>query len=597
MSISQVVPEKLFNFIEVAIGPPSNRGRVIPKSTLPKHISTDHSLYRSTYLYDESAKLYAEEHGSLKGYYGVRAIDHLVIDIDKGEDSHDEVRKRTVAFIDKLITMKVDESSVQVFYSGTGYHVTIHKDVFGFKPARELPYTVKNTVDTLFPEVDNSIYQPMGLYRVMLTPNGKSSLLKTPVSYEELRTLPVNELRALCKAPREDFDYKSFYGRGQLHSKITTVDIKTALRPTTAAPSDIAPCIQRLYNAGPQRGERHATALRLVSHFRRSGMPLAAAQAALLDWNDSSLDDMEIIRVLENGYKAGYRYGCHDKMLHDNCNTKCIYYKKKDYLVDVYNAEEMQKDLEQRLGQDWTGRTINIGEMLGTDSPSIIYPGELVTIFGPTGSNKSTLAHNIALGWNFHTQQIEPERHIHTLYLSLELPTWYFQQRSLNIVSGSPDESFSQEQAAKLYKDYGALVAHVGVQMVTPSIEDIRRKVREIHPKLVIVDYIDLIETPGIRGEYEQINHISHSLSNMAVNEDVIIIQISQVSRAEAREGLTINSGKGSGAIENASRRVVGISGDPDGRDRVVEQFKATHGKKWGPLNMTLQDGFRLVRA
>ena len=108
----------------------------------------------------------------------------------------------------------------------------------------------------------------------------------------------------------------------------------------------------------------------------------------------------------------------------------------------------------------------------------------------------------------------------------------------------------------------------------------INKKIKELDPAIIIVDYIDLLQTPrNIRGEYEQIRYISHYLSNLAVNSDVIIIQISQISREYSRnEVLDIYAGKGSGAIENASRKVIGINGRQDSKDKTVQLFKNSDG-------------------
>jgi hypothetical protein len=60
---------------------------------------------------------------------------------------------------------------------------------------------------------------------------------------------------------------------------------------------------------------------------------------------------------------------------------------------------------------------------------------------------------------------------------------------------------------------------------------------------------------------------------------DVIIIQISQVAREYSRnEILDIYAGKGSGAIENASRKVIGINGRQDSTDKTVSMFKNSDG-------------------
>ena len=115
---------------------------------------------------------------------------------------------------------------------------------------------------------------------------------------------------------------------------------------------------------------------------------------------------------------------------------------------------------------------------------------------------------------------------------------------------------------------------------------------------MVIVDYIDLVETPkGCYSEYDQIKFISHSLSSMAVQQDLIIIQVSQVSRDYSRnEVLDLYAGKGSGAIENASRKVIGLNGQAKSAKKTVNVFKNTDGEifeselEWSP-------SFRLRRT
>ena len=62
-------------------------------------------------------------------------------------------------------------------------------------------------------------------------------------------------------------------------------------------------------------------------------------------------------------------------------------------MIEAYTAEELQNQFTERMTTDFTGRTINIARLLGhKDLDCEIYPGELVTIFGPTGCNKTTFA-------------------------------------------------------------------------------------------------------------------------------------------------------------------------------------------------------------
>ena len=127
----------------------------------------------------------------------------------------------------------------------------------------------------------------------------------------------------------------------------------------------------------------------------------------------------------------------------------CIHYKRKDYLVDVKNSEDLQADLESRLETDFSGRTIDLAKLFGVeDKDATIYPGELVTIFGSTGANKTALAQNIVLGYNAEEDEIQKDQQIPTLFLSLELSGFVMHRRNLQIVSGA-----SKDEVVKNYKD------------------------------------------------------------------------------------------------------------------------------------------------
>ena len=221
----------------------------------------------------------------------------------------------------------------------------------------------------------------------------------------------------------------------------------------------------------------------------------------------------------------------------------------------------------------------------------------MVTIFGPTGSNKTTFAQNIALGVDFENNRIVKDWQIPTLFLSLELSSWYMHRRHLQIVANKTKDEVNANYE-NLYQSHKGELEHILVQTVSPTLDKIYEKGRELQPQLVIVDYIDLVDTPvSYRGEYEKIKYISHGLSNMAVNNDLIVMQISQVSREYSRnEVLDLYAGKGSGAIENASRKVIGLNGQSKSSIRKVTLFKNTDGELF---NTTVEwtPSFRLRRT
>ncbi len=587
-----------YNFIEIAKETPRKRGVLIPKEELGKHINGI-PMYRSMYLYNQDAVDFADAHkNSLRGYYGARAIDSILIDIDKEQNTDDFTLKKCQSICYSLVhDLDVPIHAFRVYFSGSGYHITIPNSVFNFAPSEELPFHVKDTIIKLFPDVDAMVYMRTGLYRVPHTINKKTGLYKVPLEYSEVMNSTWQKIHDWAKTPRLDFPYTELMGDGELEDAIVKMPSSQKKMGKVSEPRKVATCVQTMYNAGPQQGNRHKTLLRIVSHYRRHGISSRAAKAALLDWNDGSLNENEIINQVEYAYNKGYQYGCNDEMMSEHCNPKCMYYKRKDYLVEVMTSQDMQDALEERLTSDFTGRSYNFGKALGVDKDCQFYPGDLVTIFGPTGSSKTTLAHNIALGYDHLNDRIDPDLQIPTLYLSLELAAWYMHRRSLQIASNQSKERVSAN-FNNIFPQVKDQVSHLHVQTIPPTLEQIQTKIKELNPALVVVDYIDLVETPPhVKGEYEQIKYISHGLSSMAVNNDVIILQVSQVSREYSRnEVLDLYAGKGSGAIENASRKVIGLNGQANSGLKDVKLFKNTDGELFN-TKLEWTPSFRLRRT
>ena len=554
-------------YLEIAIGTPANRGVLIPKGELASYLDGQ-PLYRSVYLYDESAAEYVAEKGSLKNFFGVRYIDKIPIDVDKKDNSDEKTLDILRGIVYELEESDIGCGSFQCYFSGSGYHIMLAGELFNFKPSSDLPYVVKQTMRKVNPDIDLSIYMRTGIYRLQHSLNQKTGLNKIPLTNSEVMNLEPKDIFELAKGRRLDFEYTNLEASGDLKHLVVEDIPDVKVLTNVSEPTKMTPCVQSMLNKGPSSGNRHLTALRIASHYKRHGIPSHYAKVSLLHWNNKSLDENHINELVENVYNRNYQYGCQDSIMLEHCKTQCIFFKRKDYLVDVKTSDEMQGELHDRLTTDFSGKTIDLGAMLGLDVESVIYPGELVTIFGPTGSNKTTFA-----------------------------SSWYIHRRHLQIVSGM-EKMDVNENYQELYDHHKDELEHVMIQTVSPTLNTIADKVRELQPAVVVIDYIDLVDTPGsYRGEYEKIKYISHGLSNMAVNNDMIVIQISQVSREYSRnEVLDLYAGKGSGAIENASRKVIGLNGQSKSPVRNVKLFKNTDGElfettvKWTP-------SFRLRRT
>ena len=582
-------------YLEIAIGTPANRGVLIPKGELASYLDGQ-PLYRSVYLYDESAAEYVAEKGSLKNFFGVRYIDKIPIDVDKKDNSNEKTLDILRGIVYELEESDIGCGSFQCYFSGSGYHIMLAGELFNFKPSSDLPYVVKQTMRKVNPDIDLSIYMRTGIYRLQHSLNQKTGLNKIPLTNSEVMNLEPKDIFELAKDRRLDFNYIKLEAEGDLKHLVVEDVPDVKVLANVSEPTKMTPCVQSMLNKGPASGNRHLTALRIASHYKRHGIPSHYAKVSLLHWNNKSLEENHINELVENVYNRNYQYGCQDSIMVKHCKTQCIFFKRKDYLIDVKTSDEMQTELHDRLTTDFSGKTIDLGAMLGLDVESIIYPGELVTIFGPTGSNKTTFAQNLILGVDFDNNKINVDWQIPTLFLSLELSSWYIHRRHLQIVSGM-EKMEVNENYQELYDHHKDELEHVMIQTVSPTLTSISDKIRELQPAVVVIDYIDLVDTPGsYRGEYEKIKYISHGLSNMAVNNDMIVIQISQVSREYSRnEVLDLYAGKGSGAIENASRKVIGLNGQSKSSIRNVKLLKNTDGELF-ETKLEWTPSFRLRR-
>ena len=484
-------------YVEIAVESPRNRGTLVLKPDLHKYIPEDgKALYRSVYLYNEDAKQFADSKGTLKGYHGERGIDNVLIDIDRKDNSNEYTLKKLRDTLEHLRVLEVLGESLQCYFSGTGYHIVITNKVFNFQSSGSLPYQVKQTMSSLFNNIDTSIYMRSGIYRVAHTKNQKTGLYKIPITLEEAYSSSVEEIHKLASDPRFEYPYSVLDGDNELEGYICLETPKVAKFGNVMEPTKVVPCVQTMLRNGPVEGSRHNTILRMASYFKRNGIPSEYAKVALLHWNNNTLNEQKIIEKTESVYNGNYTYSCQDVLMKKYCQTRCIYFKNKDYHINVKNSDELQKDFEERLETNFQGRTIPLAAMFGLDEyDTQIYPGELVTIFGPTGANKTTLAQNLALGVDFKNDRINKRWQIPTLFLSLELSAWYMHRRHLQIVSGLSKEDVNTHYK-EIYKKHADELRHLQIQTISPTLSSIQDKIKELNPSVVIVDYIDLVETP-----------------------------------------------------------------------------------------------------
>ena len=111
----------------------------------------------------------------------------------------------------------------------------------------------------------------------------------------ELLNKDAQTIQEWAKEPRLDYGYSELVGNGELEDRVVTEvpDIKVFNK--VSEPTTLIPCVQSMLNKGPQQGNRHVTAMRIVSHFKRHGIPSHYAKVSMLHWNNKSMNENKII--------------------------------------------------------------------------------------------------------------------------------------------------------------------------------------------------------------------------------------------------------------------------------------------------------------
>ena len=561
-------------YVEIALGVPSNRNMIIAKSEIRSWISkanaTNQSLHCSYYSFDSEILEHMKIRKTTRNYPGKYYLNKIIIDIDKGSEDDETTLLRVREMLRKLEDdWKVAREVIVIWFSGTGYHLSI-PDIFRFTPSPNLPWEVNATLSHYFPEVDTKPLRNTGLMRVGYTINTKSNLYKIPLTYEEVHTLTPEQIHTLaisCKPrnlPKEEYTEYPDYTNLIIATKINREEDKERIEPTR-----IVTCGQKIFEEGAKKGFRHDNLIRLVSLWRRRGDTFNSCLVLAKDWNarnNEGITDYELVKQSRYIWDRGYTPGCKDKVLVKYCDTKCIHYQKKNLSVLVESATDMEKSYGIYM-KSLADKALDIGTILGMRKKVILVPQDYVLFFGSSGLNKTNLAQVISV-------RLRPKK---VLYLNLEFASSLLYRRSLQIATKMTKielEKYYLENSDGLAK----YVDHISVIDISPNLEVLKKTISEHSPHIVFVDTLGLLEVDGY-GDKTKI--IGEALKSIARRTSTIIVGIHHISKQAAFDDkgnpkeLTIQSGLGSSSLHNQADWVWGIEGRQDSTIRTFKSLKA----------------------
>ncbi len=112
--------------VEIIRGSVSNRnqvGTIEEYNTIVRSNAWNGEMYKSYYAFDETLKDYVEQHKSVKGFDGLTYIDKIILDIDKGSIPDDQFQPYLLECLKEIDELGIDKSHVNIWFSGTGYHI------------------------------------------------------------------------------------------------------------------------------------------------------------------------------------------------------------------------------------------------------------------------------------------------------------------------------------------------------------------------------------------------------------------------------------------------------------------------------------------
>jgi len=567
-------------YTEVALGSPSNRGKIIPVTDITKYIELANNqkhqeLYVSYYRFDEEIIEHQKKYNTLKGFDGKAYINQIVLDIDKGDSSDEEILDKTKEFVnDMCYGMDIPESHVIPWFSGSGYHITL-PNIYQFEPGVDLPRVVKNTLLKHFPLADN-IYDKTRLIRCGYTINKKTDLIKIPLTMDELFNYTAKEIHQLAS------------NKGSLKSilrkvNIVPVEIKTRImspivnnlkehkkvvsRSTELSddhitPNQIAPCVQQMYRNGPTSGNRRNTLLRIISYYRRNGIPFSAALAMAKDWSlmSDGFDESEAVEVTKYIYFNDRKYTCIDELMDANCKNSCIYFSSKkrgnDPLIPVYSSDQMHEMYGKMIEERKTNPGIDLNKVINVGREYWVRPRELAVILADTGMGKTAFTQNFVCRLPLKTMYISPE-------FSYDLLWRRFRQIAESRTSHEIDNSYSNGSL-----EYGDILKNIKVTDYAPSVMGLKRIASEEMPQVLIVDTLDCVTTEHYSGDQKsKLDTTIAALREIAQRQNLIVIAISHIPKSESDRVRQTNgklhkhSGMGSAAIGQKADHVWSLDG------------------------------------
>ena len=560
----------------------SNRHHFGDVSDVEKWTGMAQDTFMSLWDYDGHVVDYVKEKKTLASYDGMLYMpDEFLLDVD-GENP-DRAKQKAIG-----LTILLDDLCIpyRIYFSGTGFHLGIPGQAFRWKPSPDLHLKVKDELQDkgIYEYADVSVSDKTRLIRVVNTLNSKSKLYKIPLEHAELHKT-ITEIQSLAKTQRSTYKWTTLecepvFDVLKRKSKASDKEFETVTLGRTPDPIWY-PCIQTMMS-GTGQGSRHQIALRIAA-FLRWRYPEHIVRLIMEDWRQrvdlskhpftkSEMD--KIVTDCYDGHNGnGYNYGCTDVHMDNHCQSTCRLYKAKKS-QNLMDAKSMEKELVEFLTRDHD--PIDIGKFYGQTFP--IYPGEVVILQAPPKSMKTMLLQN----W---VNKLKRP----TYFIEMEMSPRQMWMRFVMMEKGWTEEELKahyRQYANGISQDFGWLT----IDFNSCYAHELNKRIMMLpyKPEIVVVDHMGLFRSQK-HDNNMKVEEVSQALMEVAIQNNVIVFAVSEITKQAFHEGMDITSAKGSFRIGYNANKVLSLTPYKDD-DNLIRSLKVvcTANREKETLNLEL---------
>ena len=531
----------------------ANRHHFGDVSDVEKYAGMAQDTFMSLWDYDAHVVDYVKEKGGLSGYDGMLYMpDEFILDVDGANPK--QAKDKTIA-----LTIELDDLCIpyRIYFSGTGFHLGIPGDAFRWKPCPDLHLKVKDELKArgIYEYADPSVSDKTRIIRVVNTLNSKSKLWKIPISLEELHR-PIEEIQELAKTQRKTHKWTTLECEpvfDVLERKSKASDKKFESISLGKNPDPVwYPCIQKMME-GTAQGSRHQIALR-IGAFLRWRYPEHVVRLIMEDWRQRvdieshPFSKAEMDKIVTDCYEGhngnGYNYGCSDVHMDKHCQSTCRLYKSK-VSQNTMDAHTMEKELVEFLTRNHN--PIDIGEPWGQTFP--VYPGEVVILQAPPKSMKTMLLQNLVNRFKRETYFIEMEMSPRQMWMRFVMIENKWSEEEL--------KEYYSKYANGISKDFDWLT--VDYSSCYP--QELHKRILMLprKPEIVVVDHMGLFKSQKSDNNMK-VEEVSQALMELAVQNNIIVFAVSEITKSAFTEGMNIASSKGSFRVAYNANKVLSLT-------------------------------------